>query len=161
MARAAPVTAFVGVLDSGVWPEHPSYPDPDPVGRPYSAPPIAPGANGYGSGGVRSTCDFGNTAWNADDAPFACNNKLIGVYDFTDTYAAVEGLLPSEFDSARDANGHGTHTSSTAAGNGGVEASIFGVPRGTVSGIAPRAHVIMYKVCGEYGCYNSDSAESR
>lgn len=149
---------IVGVLDTGVWPEHPSYSDPDPSGKPYPPPPVVPGSNGFGPRGPKNTCDFGNTAYNPNDAPFTCNNKLIGAYSFIDTYKAVIGLLPEEFDSARDADGHGTHTSSTAAGNGGVEASIFGVPRGTISGIAPRAHVIMYKVCGDLGCFSSDSA---
>jgi uncharacterized repeat protein (TIGR01451 family) len=148
----------VGVLDTGIWPEHPSFSDPDPSGKPYDAPPVLPGSNGFGAGGPRSTCDFGDTAVNPDDQPFTCNNKLIGAYDFHDTYKTLVGLLPGEFDSARDANGHGTHTASTAAGNGGVAADIYDVPRGTVSGIAPRAHVIMYKVCGEEGCYSSDSA---
>jgi subtilisin family serine protease len=74
------------------------------------------------------------------------------------TYDAVVGLLPEEFPSARDDNGHGTHTTGTAAGNARVEGSVFGVPRGRVSGIAPRAHVAMYKVCGFEGCYTSDSA---
>ncbi len=135
----------VGVLDTGIWPEHPSFADPDGFGA-YPPPPGGP-----------YTCDFGDTAYNPADAPFTCNNKLIGAYDFLVTYKAVTGLLPNEFDSARDADGHGTHTASTAAGNGSVAASIFGVPRGVVSGIAPRAHVIMYKVCGDLGCYNSDS----
>ena len=90
--------------------------------------------------------------------PFACNHKLIGARRFMATYDAVVGLLPDEFPSARDDNGHGTHTASTAAGNGRVEASIFGVPRGRVSGIAPRAHVAAYKVCGFEGCFASDSA---
>ncbi|MBN1583447.1 MAG: S8 family serine peptidase [Anaerolineae bacterium] len=137
----------VGILDTGIWPEHPSFTDPDPMGNAYPAPPGGP-----------YECDFGNTAYNPNDAPFTCNNKLIGAYTFIDTYKAYVGLLPTEFDSARDDNGHGTHTSSTAAGNAGVETDMLGVPRGTVSGIAPRAHVIMYRVCGEEGCYNSDSA---
>jgi subtilisin family serine protease len=148
---------IVGVLDSGIWPEHPSMSDPDPSGEAFPAPSTVPGSNGFGSGGPRSTCDFGNSAWNANDVPFTCNNKLIGAYTFLDTYKAVVGLLPSEFDSARDDNGHGTHTATTAAGNNGVAASIFGVPRGAVSGIAPRAHVIAYRVCGDQGCYQSDS----
>ncbi len=148
----------VGVLDSGIWPEHPSVSDPDPLGKPYDPPAIAPGSNGFSGGDPRSACDFGNTAYNPNDVAFACNNKLIGAYNFLDTYKAVVGLLPDEFDSARDDGGHGTHTLTTAAGNRGVAASIFGVARGTVSGIAPRAHVIMYRVCADQGCYSSDSA---
>jgi subtilisin family serine protease len=139
----------VGVLDTGIWPEHPSFSDPDPAGSPYPAPPGGP-----------YDCYFGNTAWNPDDAPFTCNNKLIGAYEFMDTYKAVRGLDPAEFDSARDSDGHGTHTASTAAGNAGVEASILGAAYGEISGIAPRAHVIMYRVCGgpRGTCYASDSA---
>jgi len=157
---------IVGILDSGIWPEHPSVSDPDPSGKPYAPPPVVPGSNGIvprpapGPGIPplpRSTCDFGDTAWNANDAPFACNNKLIGAYDFIDTYRVAVGLLPTEFDSARDDNGHGTHTLTTSAGNAGVAASMYGVDRGVVSGIAPRAHVIAYRVCGDLGCYQSDS----
>jgi len=138
---------LVGMLDTGIWPEHPSFSDPDPSGKHYTSP----------SGGPYP-CNFGNTTWNPKDVPFTCNNKLVGAYEFLDTYKAVIGLTPKEFDSARDDNGHGTHTSSTAAGNANVAASIFGVNRGIVSGIAPRAHVIMYRVCAAAGCFTSDSA---
>jgi uncharacterized repeat protein (TIGR01451 family) len=140
----------VGVLDSGIWPEHPSVADPDPAGNGYPAPP--PTWKG-------TACEFGNTAYNPDDAPFSCNNKLIGANAFIETYKAVieGGLLDTEFDSARDDNGHGTHTATTAAGNAGVDAEILGVHRGTISGIAPRAHVAAYKVCGDQGCFGSDS----
>ena len=148
---------IVGILDSGIWPEHPSVADPDPLGNPFPAPPTVPGSNGFVNGVPRDTCDFGNTAFNADDAPFTCNNKLIGAYDFTDTYKAVLGLIPTEFDSARDSNGHGSHTLTTAAGNAGVAAELLGVDRGIISGIAPRAHVITYKTCGLDGCFGSDN----
>jgi uncharacterized repeat protein (TIGR01451 family) len=149
----------VGILDTGIWPEHPSFSDPDPFGEPYAAPAVLPGANGFGAGPARSTCDFGNTAHNPNDVAFTCNNKLIGAYEFLDTFDLLNNFSANEFDSARDDDGHGTHTASTAAGNGGVAASIFGVARGTVSGIAPRAHVIMYRVCtANAGCYSSDSA---
>jgi subtilisin family serine protease len=137
----------VGVLDTGIWPEHPSYSDPDPNGQAYPAPPAT---------WTGTACEFGSAV--PGDAPFACNNKLIGANRIMATYDIVEGLLPTEFPSARDDNGHGTHTSSTAAGNARVNANIFGVNRGRVSGIAPRAHVVMYKVCGDEGCFVSDSA---
>jgi subtilisin family serine protease len=139
---------IVGVLDSGLWPEHPSYSDPDPLGKPYAAPPPP-------LSGTRQ-CEF--TGGPNPGPAFTCNNKLIGADRFMATYDLVIGLLPTEYSTARDDNGHGTHTSSTAAGNRGVAASIFGISRGTVSGIAPRAHVIMYKVCGDQGCFQSDSA---
>lgn len=134
----------VGVIDTGIWPEHPSFADdatyaplPDFAGLP---------------------CAFGNTAHNPDDAPFTCNNKLLGAYQMTDTYRYYIGADPDEFDSARDDDGHGTHTASTAAGNGGVEASIYGIPLGTISGIAPRARIIAYKALGNLGGYTSDLA---
>ena len=76
------------------------------------------------------------------------------------TYRALIGADPDEFKSARDDNGHGTHTASTAAGNAGVSAEIFGEPvgDGTISGIAPDAHVIAYKGLGNDGGFGSDLA---
>lgn len=139
---------IVGVLDTGIWPEHPSFSDPDPSGKPYTTPP--PPLSGP------RACQFSG-GFNPGPA-FSCNNKLIGAQRFMATYEWVIGLTPHEYTSARDDDGHGTHTSSTAAGNADVQASIFGVSRGIVSGIAPRARVIMYKVCGAAGCFSSDSA---
>jgi hypothetical protein len=140
-----------GVLDSGVWPENPAFADPDPSGRAYMPPPPAPG----NPNGTRA-CSFGSAV--PGDAPFACNNKLIGSYRFMSTYEQFAGLEPYEFRSGRDDDGHGTHTASTTAGNSGVTATAFGKTYGTISGIAPRAHVVNYKVCGELGCYGTDSA---
>jgi subtilisin family serine protease len=133
----------VGVIDDGIWPEHPSFADDGS----YAAAPTGP-----------LPCEFGNTAANPNDAPFECNNKLIGARQMLETYRALIGADPDEFDSARDDNGHGTHTASTAAGNAGVSANILGVPRGVISGVAPRAHVVAYKGLGNLGGFGSDLA---
>jgi subtilisin family serine protease len=139
----------VGVIDTGIWPEHPSFADdgsyaPAPVDLEDTA--------------ENPACEFGNTDHNANDAPFTCNNKLIGARQTLSTYRLLIGAAPDEYDSARDDDGHGTHTASTAAGNAGVEASMYGIPRGTISGIAPRAHVIAYKGLGNLGGFTSDLA---
>jgi subtilisin family serine protease len=132
----------VGVIDSGIWPEHPSFADP----------------GGLPKHDIDVPCEFGNTAHEEDDAPFECTNKLIGARDMRITYNAQIG--PELYDSARDADGHGTHTASTAAGNMDVDAEIFGIDRGVVSGIAPEAGVIAYKGLGDLGGYGSDLAAS-
>jgi subtilisin family serine protease len=134
----------IGIIDTGIWPEHPSFADDG------SYAPL--------SGYEDLPCEFGNTAHNSNDAGFTCNNKLLGARQMLSTYRALIGAKPDEFDSARDDDGHGTHTASTAAGNAGVEASIYGIPRGTVSGIAPRARVIAYKGLGNLGGFTSDLA---
>jgi subtilisin family serine protease len=54
-----------------------------------------------------------------------------------------ENEFPS---SPRDADGHGTHIASVAAGNP-VRASLGGAEIATVSGIAPRARLASYKAC--------------
>lgn len=137
----------VGVIDTGIWPEHPSFADDGT----YGPPPVVLDDS-------RPNCEFGNTAHNSNDVHFECNNKLIGARQMLDTYRYYIGAASDEYDSARDDNGHGTHTASTAGGNGGVEASMYGIPRGTVSGVAPRARVIAYKGLGSLGGFTSDLA---
>jgi subtilisin family serine protease len=136
---------ILGVIDTGIWPEHPSFADDGS----YAAPPA-----GWMGGNV--ACEFGDTAHNPDDAPFDCNNKLIGARDMRTLYKQFVG--PEVYNSARDYNGHGTHTASTAGGNQDVVAEVFGIPRGDVSGIAPRAQVAMYSACGDLGCFGGDLA---
>jgi len=139
----------VGVIDSGIWPEHPSFADDGS----YGPLPIQPLDNS-----IRSACDFGNRSANPHDASFTCNNKLLGARQMLDTYRALIGADPDEFDSARDDHGHGTHTASTAAGNAEVDASFFNIPLGEISGVAPRARVIAYKGLGNLGGFGSDLA---
>ena len=140
----------VGVLDSGIWPEHPSFRD-----------------RGIDSPGGSYGCEFGDGSDPALGEPFECNDKLLGAYAFVDTYMRFIGAEEGEFCnnetdecSARDASGHGTHTASTAAGDGLRSAEIFGIERGPLSGIAPGASVLAYRVCLSRGCTASDSVSA-
>jgi subtilisin family serine protease len=136
---------IVGVLDTGAWPEHPSYVDHGNLPAP---PPKADG--------TPRTCDFGDNPLTPANDPFVCQHKLISGQPFLDTYNAVIGDEPFP-DSARDSDGHGTHTSTTAAGGPVAHADPLGIDRGAIHGIAPGAHVAVYKVCGPQGCFDSDS----
>lgn len=133
----------VGVIDTGIWPEHPSFSDDldgDRV-KEYDPPPD----DWHGD------CDAGEQF-----SKQACNNKLIGS-SFYRLGANASTVITEDYLSPRDKDGHGTHTASTAAGNAGVQAEIFGIDRGIVSGIAPRARVAAYKVCwNNAGCFLSD-----
>lgn len=136
----------VGILDSGVWPEHPSFADPGTL-------PVPPAT----ADGHARVCDFGDNPLTPASDVFVCNRKLIGGQPFLDTYNAVFGgeVYP---DSARDSNGHGTHTATTSAGGPVAHADPLGIDRGAVAGMAPAAAVEAYKVCGAEGCFPSDSA---
>ncbi|CAI0414069.1 unnamed protein product [Linum tenue] len=74
-----------------------------------------------------------------------CNNKLIGARSFP----ASLGDLPSEDEY------HGSHTAGTAAGSSVRGANVLGQANGTAMGIAPKAHLAMYKVCGTSDCPES------
>ncbi|KAL3647602.1 hypothetical protein CASFOL_008570 [Castilleja foliolosa] len=76
----------------------------------------------------------------------ACNNKLIGAQNF----------MHEEPGQPIDIDGHGTHTASTAAGNFIPDANIYGQANGTASGMAPLAHLSIYKVCDKTFCHGAD-----
>ncbi|CAN0908699.1 Subtilisin-like protease 3 [Linum grandiflorum] len=111
---------IVGVLDTGVTPNHPSFSD---KGMP---PPPAK---------WKGKCDLKQGA---------CNNKLIGARN-----------LVSSGESVTDEEGHGTHTASTAAGSAVSGANAMGQGLGTAVGMAPMAHLAIYKVCSSQGCPDS------
>jgi len=140
----------IGLIDTGVWPENPFFADNAGLPAPAGAP----------------ACQFGDGSDTAHLGPtFACNHKLVGAYAFTHTYLTAHGSDgAAEFCnqtalvcSARDSEGHGTHTASTAAGDLVSSAVLYGVDRGPVSGMAPGAEIIEYRVCLSAGCFSSDS----
>jgi subtilisin family serine protease len=116
----------VGVIDTGINTNHPSFADVGPV-------------DGYNHTNPRAPRFYGKCA-PVTGAPF-CNDKLIGVYDFT-------GAPPA---TGEDGNGHGSHTASTAAGNvldARLVAPTYMLER-QISGVAPHANVIAYRACQE------------
>lgn len=130
---------IVGMLDTGVNYEHPSFAAVDGDGYVH--------VNPYGSGNFVGVCDSDNDDQVFDDI---CNDKLIGAWSF------VSGS--NSGDSARDWNNHGSHVGGTIAGNlHDAEFSVGGdVFTRTISGVAPRANIISYMVC-DPSCPNSSS----
>jgi subtilisin family serine protease len=144
----------VGVLDTGIWPEHPSV--SDKVGNKVVYGP-AKGFHGHCTSAEQAP----GGSWDAN----LCNKKLIGARYFIATFDASGTVLaPNDFRSPRDSDGHGTHTSTTAAGNFGIEPTGAAAGFGAISGMAPRARIATYKVCWDDGnpatggCFTSDSA---
>lgn len=137
--KSAGENIIIGVIDSGIWPESLSFTD-----RTFDPALGKVGKLAYQQiPGWHGKCVPGE-AWNAS----MCNQKLIGAQYFNAGQggdAAIDFYMPWEFVSARDYNGHGTHTSSTAGGNYGVLAAGPTEALGKISGIAPRARIAMYK----------------
>ncbi|KAF5741814.1 putative Cucumisin precursor [Tripterygium wilfordii] len=131
---------IIGVLDTGVWPESPSFDD--------SGMPAVPKK-------WRGICQEGQE-FNSSN----CNRKLIGARFFTKGHRVAStpssANIFQEYVSPRDSHGHGTHTSSTAGGASVPLASVLGNGAGVARGMAPGAHIAIYKVCWIYGCYSSD-----
>jgi subtilisin family serine protease len=134
---------IIGVIDSGIVQEHPSLDDTG-----YGPPPAK----------WAGECEAGE-GFPAD----SCNNKLIGARYFVESFGA-DTTVEGEFISPRDSDGHGTHTATTAGGNDGVTASLAGQAVATISGIADRARIAVYKSCWQAvgapqaGCDFADSA---
>lgn len=137
----------VGMLDTGIAPENPSFAG-DALGTTPGAEPYLDGSTITFTKGDGNTftgeCVTGVQFTAAD-----CTTKLVGARYFVDGFGAgnIGGTDLGEYLSPRDGDGHGSHTSSTAAGNADVAASIDGVSFGTITGVAPAAKIAAYKVC--------------
>ncbi|KAJ1414184.1 Peptidase S8/S53 domain [Sesbania bispinosa] len=79
-----------------------------------------------------------------------CNRKIIGARYYLHGYESAFGPLNEDEDykSARDKDGHGSHTASIVAGRAVPNVSaIGGFASGTASGGAPLARLAIYKAC--------------
>lgn len=115
---------IVGVIDTGINMSHPSFAETTPL-DPYVY------VNPYGEGVYKGLCA-------SDPVGHVCNDKLLGVYDY------VTG------GDGHDTEDHGSHTASTSAGN---RISVnYGGAQVVISGMAPNAQIIAYKVCSSTGC---------
>jgi subtilisin family serine protease len=168
----------IGVIDSGITAEHPALADTREADRPRACRSRWAENTLLGKWLCRRFDRLDDTLvfqppenWNGvcQEGPrFTaenCNNKLIGARFFVDGAETSGPIDEGEIFSARDVDGHGTHTATTAAGNK-VRASIFGTFLGQVQGIAPKARIAAYKACwlrpGDLraSCNTSDLAQA-
>lgn len=132
----------VGVIDTGLWPENPSF-----AAFPDRRPPR----------GFRGACEAGE-GWDRS----ACSSKLVAARTFVKAFGA-DNLASTEHLSPRDGSGHGSHAAAVAAGNAGVRVRIDGQDLGEASGLAPAAHLAVYKACwtapdpDDDGCHTADA----
>ncbi|CAJ2663135.1 unnamed protein product [Trifolium pratense] len=127
---------IVGLIDTGVWPESESFKDNGIANIPSKW-----------KGKCENSIHFNSSL---------CNKKLIGAKFFNKGILAKYPNITLGLNSTRDTEGHGTHTSSTAAGSRVDEASFFGYAAGKASGIASNSRVSMYKAIWEGGLLSSD-----
>lgn len=118
---------LVGVIDSGINPNHPSF-------------AFVPGViNPLGGSNRVGVCDAGEATY---DAGFPCSDKLVGAWDFTEAYEDIaEGPYDGAFSS------HGSHVTSIAVGNEVDAGPNANQPLPHISGIAPLASVVAYDAC--------------
>ncbi|KAL5981347.1 hypothetical protein ACLOJK_015402 [Asimina triloba] len=133
---------IIANFDTGVWPESESF-------------------NDEGMGPVPSR--WKGSCQNNTDQGVRCSRKLIGAKYFVKGYEADLGhSLEPSLHSARDMDGHGTHTISTSGGRFVPGANIFNYANGTAKGGSPNARVAMYKICwppvgpSDGACFDAD-----
>ena len=149
----------IGIIDSGITPRHPALRDSED-----RIPRLCRGSWARETLLGRWLCrrvrknppqelmyeaagDFSGTCQEGEGfGTDACDNKVLGARYYADGFLAQFEMDPGEFMSPRDADGHGTHIATAAAGNT-VDADLFGTRVAQIRGLAPRARVAIYKAC--------------
>jgi hypothetical protein len=137
-------------IDTGVWPENPSF----------AGPAQRVGARRFQVPGFTGTCQPGEAFSTTD-----CNGKIIAARWFVKGFG-TRNIAEAEYASARDSSGHGSHTAAIAAGNYGVDVTIDHQDMGRVSGLAPAAYLAIYKACwtapnpDQDGCTTADTVKA-
>lgn len=125
---------IVGVVDTGLNFDHPSFADTGGDGYDH--------VNPFGPGVYVGWCNPGYPV------QVQCNDKVIGAWSY-----------PNSGNNPEDPEGHGSHTASTAAGNrlNGIllDAPSIGLTF-DISGVAPHANLIVYDACTLDGCSTDD-----
>ena len=114
----------IGVIDTGYNSMSPSFQATDASGYTVTNP--------LGSGTYLGDCAVSSISFGG------CNDKVIAVYDSYKRGLGKTGV------NVEDTNGHGSHTASTAGGNG-RSGSILGFGA-NLSGIAPHANLSIFRI---------------
>lgn len=118
----------VGIVGTGLWPEHPAF-DPPAGPAPDDGRP----------------CEFGDDPTTDGVDPFVCDAKVVGGRAFLDAYTSRWGA-PLHAGTARDDTGAGTHDAALVAG----------APEW--NGVAAGASIAAYRACAAQGCETADVA---
>ncbi len=126
----------IAIIDSGIEPLNPLF-----AGDDFTMP------DGYPKGDcVTAYADF-------------CNGKIIVSRWYGENGGVPMGAIPQEVASPRDRQGHGSHVAGIAAGNfgeSGISADSGDGVLEVISGVAPAAHLMIYKACWNgLGCLGS------
>jgi subtilisin family serine protease len=120
----------IGIIDSGIAWDHNSFKD---LGQ------------GGGVGNHNHVNPYGMQLGLCSQPAVLCNDKLVGVYDFVEDNPNTDTV--EENNNGYDNTRHGSLVSSVAAGNP-QNIVLEGTPV-VLSGVAPNANIVSYRVCYE------------
>ncbi|KAL3617596.1 hypothetical protein CASFOL_037917 [Castilleja foliolosa] len=138
----------IGFIDTGINPFHPSFTTTNKASSSRSPNTFSKNSSNKFKGKCVTGENFPESA---------CSGRIVGAQ-----YFASAAIATGEFNSTRDyaspfdADGHGSHTASTAAGNHNIPVITNNFNYGYASGMAPGAGIAIYKALYSFGGYMSD-----